>query len=188
MRGKGFFPCKHSVAHGITPAHAGKSGVVSLLLGRCRDHPRACGEKNVSRAKHTIAAGSPPRMRGKELEPSTVTPSSWITPAHAGKSGNPRCACRQARDHPRACGEKNLGKSNAAALMGSPPRMRGKVCRGCQFCLLLRITPAHAGKSQKLFLSLAALWDHPRACGEKQSITPRSPAKSGSPPRMRGKD
>ena len=45
MRGKGVLGGLHLVGHGITPAHAGKSGHVfcgNVVLG---DHPRACGEK-----------------------------------------------------------------------------------------------------------------------------------------------
>ena len=30
---------------GITPTHAGKSQKVKRNLYKCRDHPRACGEK-----------------------------------------------------------------------------------------------------------------------------------------------
>ena len=71
------------------------------------------------------------------------------------------------QDHPRVCGEKSCCWDNPLAVLGSPPRMRGKefvVDRGISH---ERITPAYAGKSQRL-----------------ERI---SPVSEGSPPRMRGK-
>ena len=50
---------------GITPAHAGKSGVVVLVLLDSQDHPRPCGEKGAQILEFRQAAGSPPPMRGK---------------------------------------------------------------------------------------------------------------------------
>ncbi len=34
---------------------------------------------------------------------------------------------RQAKDHPRACGEKPYSNKGVLEAQGSPPRMRGKV-------------------------------------------------------------
>ena len=49
----------------ITPAHAGKSFVLHMLLIPAQDHPRPCGEKHVGVAEIVYALGSPPPMRGK---------------------------------------------------------------------------------------------------------------------------
>ena len=51
----------------------------------------------------------------------------------------------------------------------------------------LGITPAHAGKSHRLHLSIHRPWDHPRTCGEKTFLEQTGPAGLGSPPHMRGK-
>ena len=65
MRGKELpLPDSDSPA-GITPAHAGKSGLCSSEFSRRWDHPRVCGEKNSSRSLKLSVKGSPPRMRGK---------------------------------------------------------------------------------------------------------------------------
>ena len=72
----------------ITPAHAGKTSLVSGLRSVSTDHPRACGENNHVSLLGNIFGGSPPRMRGKR---SSVPPKSRtlrITPAHAGKTCN----------------------------------------------------------------------------------------------------
>ena len=49
------------------------------------------------------------------------------------------------------------------------------------------VSPAYAGKSLMTRLFLNRNWDHPRICGEKLLLSPVSRARSGSPPRMRGK-
>ena len=50
---------------------------------------------------------------------------------------------------------------------GSPPRVRGKVEFVLPAFTKFGITPARAGKSQKVILRYAPRRDHPRACGEK---------------------
>ena len=49
------------------------------------------------------------------------------------------------------------------------------------------VSPAYAGKSLMTRLFSNRNWDHPRVCGEKLLLSPVSRARSGSPPRMRGK-
>ena len=65
--------------------------------------------------------------------------------------------------------------------------MRGKVRLSLSAALLLRITPAHAGKRHTREVKHVGFWDHPRACGEKTSVARSQPRTAGSPPRMRGK-
>ena len=68
-----------------------------------------------------------------------------------------------------------------------PPRMRGKgVVDGCTG-LLIRITPAYAGKRAQYRLQRQCGWDHPRVCGEKEAYSHSKESIWGSPPRMRGK-
>ena len=91
-------------------------------------------------------------------------------------------------DHPRACGEKAEFTAPTSALLGSPPRMRGKVIIRHHLSIWDRITPAHAGK-RKVEEAMSLLdEDHPRACGEKSVAASNRASYSGSPPRMRGKD
>ena len=71
--------------------------------------------------------------------------------------------------------------------VGSPPRVRGKVCFSVQRPLPQGISPACAGKSS----GIVAFWgyhrDHPRVCGEKYSLRFLLSSPTGSPPRVRGK-
>ena len=170
MRGKAapssvaVMPCR------ITPAYAGKSRAVIGGGHALQDHPRVCGEKTLAGLLHITAEGSPPRMRGKvQLQPGQPA-ALGITPAYAGKSKNlPALVCGNG-DHPRVCGEKRKDFETANRKKGSPPRMRGKVQSHRVDAVFVGITPAYAGKSPSFCSSGFSVWDHPRVCGEKQSI------------------
>ena len=71
--------------------------------------------------------------------------------------------------------------------MGSPPRVRGKVCLDKFYLRLNGITPACAGKRSSAVWSSCAQKDHPRVCGEKPRGRPAGQRALGSPPRVRGK-
>ena len=75
-----------------------------------------------------------------------------------------------------------------AIAKGSPPRVRGKVALKFESKGLARITPACAGKRPIRQTDCIARGDHPRVCGEKPMIAVVRLAKSGSPPRVRGKE
>ena len=65
--------------------------------------------------------------------------------------------------------------------------MRG---RDFAFAVLIsaeRITPAYAGKSKLPLLDYSPAWDHPRVCGEEAPVFLSLMARTGSPPRMRGR-
>ena len=65
--------------------------------------------------------------------------------------------------------------------------MRGKVNAKSVPTAGPGITHAYAGKSTKDRGQDPGHRDHPRVCGEKLTVLPCLPLKSGSPPRMRGK-
>ena len=90
-------------------------------------------------------------------------------------------------DHPRLCGEKFGCVFVSSGGLGSPPPMRGKEHLSILGFLLLRITPAYAGKSCLCNASCETAEDHPRLCGEKFSMSMVLLAVEGSPPPMRGK-
>ena len=106
-------------------------------------------------------------MRGKALGVSGRLLRLGITPAYAGKSSGLSGIQKPKTDHPRVCGEKSWSTIELYVVMGSPPRMRGKVITAAPGAGCDGITPAYAGKSSQLLTT---------ACGC-----------AGSPPRMRGK-
>ena len=131
--------------------------------------------------------GSPPRMRGKPHHGGSSPRYERITPAHAGKTHIHQDKIRGLWDHPRACGENFVPVPHRIGRTGSPPRMRGKQKLSLGAAQLLRITPAHAGKTDLPRSRRSQHPDHPRACGENPRPFARSMSPSGSPPRMRGK-
>ena len=126
-------------------------------------------------------------MRGKDTGCFIHHEKHRITPAYAGK--RPLCTSwrRLPKDHPRVCGEKRAEFVFSSALVGSPPRMRGKVSLDHLMEQELGITPACAGKRHRHFLHRWSGWDHPRVCGEKPNVALNGFFVTGSPPRMRGK-
>ena len=146
-----------------------------------------CGEKCDIKNIVARAAGSPPRMRGKAFPPLGGVLYQGITPAYAGKSLSLMFCQKSTPDHPRVCGEKMMKAGSNCAMLGSPPRMRGKGFCGIKTHRHTGITPAYAGKRERNQLSRIKSWDHPRVCGEKHTLAIASGLTTGSPPRMRGK-
>ena len=157
---------------GITPAYAGKSGVLISGGGLRRDHPRICGEKTDHFYNSGPVSGSPPHMRGKAARRRCFQSPAGITPAYAGKSPALLCCEYWVEDHPRICGEKSWTLFVCCNLLGSPPHMRGKAKSRCTKTTEYRITPAYAGKSIEDTAEAAAAGDHPRICGEKTKKIP----------------
>ena len=85
MRGKARPHPMGTLERRITPAYAGKSPCLPVVLPCCEDHPRVCGEKRRPRFRHCLRPGSPPRMRGKVHCGFTIAWCKRITPAYAGK-------------------------------------------------------------------------------------------------------
>ena len=92
------------------------------------------------------------------------------------------------RDHPRVGGEKRTFLWSNFSFQGSSPRGRGKVPYGPFPLQPARITPAWAGKSQRIGRKTAGKGAHPRVGGEKARGRVRSSCAAGSPPRRRGKE
>ena len=85
VRGKVLHQRPELCSHGITPACAGKRHPCKVYRVAVQDHPRVCGEKIITRARLTMWAGSPPRVRGKARRTPTQPRKPRITPACAGK-------------------------------------------------------------------------------------------------------
>ena len=167
MRGKGRKTGRRKKLIGITPAYAGKSTIYKCPEIISKDHPRLCGEKITQSPTQNTRVGSPPPMRGKVVPSGCFGFWSRITPAYAGKSIKDKSGAVISRDHPRLCGEKDLPPVYSCQHAGSPPPMRGKAPRGTVLPDAVRITPAYAGKRNRVHIDSATTRDHPRLCGEK---------------------
>ena len=172
----------------ITPAWAGKRYQQQVGRAVGRDHPRVGGEKAATFRAVCGPRGSPPRGRGKVGPVMLIKAVRGITPAWAGKSRLRGPSGRRSEDHPRVGGEKSISAPSWGPGTGSPPRRRGKDISPCSLLAASRITPAWAGKSHDYLNCVYQRRDHPRVGGEKRSIRPQSPRRTGSPPRGRGKE
>ena len=126
-------------------------------------------------------------MRGKRACGKFCRACRRITPADAGKTKTDFNADTYYRDHPRGCGENCSAIQSLVRLPGSPPRMRGKLRDKTPTIIIVRITPADAGKTVGTLFAWVNAQDHPRGCGENCCAFMRAAGCLGSPPRMRGK-
>ena len=125
VRGKGLFCRCAAACPGITPACAGKR---LHTCGRCgcpRDHPRMCGEKSTVYPTMLQIEGSPPHVRGKEVEHRAGVAVLRITPACAGKSQglNIFHTKRSSGPLPAAVPAGPAGSCPASRPSQFPPRM-----------------------------------------------------------------
>ena len=117
-----------------------------------------------------VSCGSPPRMRG-QVEPLVPwTKHNRITPADAGTSSSWQKAPVHSWDHPRGCGDKGFEPMDPQVGGGSPPRMRGQGNAHPQKANGNGITPADAGTSVLELFHTSTNKDHPRGCGDKETM------------------
>ena len=83
-------------------------------------------------------------------------------------------------------GEHNFPMRDISGLLGSSPHARGALPIVPIFLGLLGIIPACAGSTDRLYLLVECLWDHPRMRGEHASIGEGDIARAGSSPHARG--
>ena len=130
---------------GITPARAGNRESWFTGLSQRRDHPRACGEQTLPHSPHPLRRGSPPRVRGTDVDIFELPESIGITPARAGNRQFKFHFFYPSKDHPRACGEQVHVPLHSFPVPGSPPRVRGTERGNFGVDEAKRITPARAG-------------------------------------------
>ena len=132
---------------GLIPAHAGKTGHLSLSVESAWAHPRSRGENATRLVWPVPEGGSSPLTRGKHESLVHVSGDLRLIPAHAGKTSWSWSVVIMIVAHPRSRGENSPPSRPASASPGSSPLTRGKprigpVCRNNA-----GLIPAHAGKT-----------------------------------------
>ena len=117
---RGFWP-----AHGIIPACAGNTEVLTVHYADVRDHPRVCGEHLLPATCRARLTGSSPRVRGTQPRHAVGDARRGIIPACAGNTAFDSREIIKARDHPRVCGEHATLRVKLLRVSGSSPRVRG---------------------------------------------------------------
>ena len=146
-QGRGLVELTVVEIYGITPACAGKSGILRL--------------------RDLAVPESPPRARGRGLELLQRERHHGITPACAGKSRARSARGPSARNHPRVRGEEEQARKKEYADWESPPRARGRALDGLDGFKPCGITPACAGKRRIAMSNKQSNRNHPRVRGEE---------------------
>ena len=134
----------------LIPAHAGKTPRPSRSASRCAAHPRSRGENGFAFDTGFEIDGSSPLTRGKPEIALDEARTEGLIPAHAGKTALDSRFHAVERAHPRSRGENGIVRMLSWSPPGSSPLTRGKpgtLERGCE---LVRLIPAHAGKTPQL--------------------------------------
>ena len=131
--------------------------------------------------------GSSPLTRGKPACAVRCARCIGLIPAHAGKTSSRRGVLVRAAAHPRSRGENSAWSQCYLFVPGSSPLTRGKPDIAERRSNLLRLIPAHAGKTRPAMARPPPNTAHPRSRGENPVRSRMLAATSGSSPLTRGK-
>ena len=186
MRGAATAAPPAAAAARIIPAYAGSRRSPAPSARPSRDHPRVCGEQELTCGGKWDAAGSSPRMRGAGRHRQDLPLLLGIIPAYAGSSVPQTGAAASVSDHPRRCGEQIERWGRISWMSGSSPQVRGAVVEANREASRLGIIPAGAGSRPASRARTWASRDHPRRCGEQPTRWRTGATPSGSSPQVRG--
>ena len=147
VRGKLTGFVDHTVKKRLIPARAGKTYCHRSEHGCMGAHPRACGENSTWKKLTLKAAGSSPRVRGKQPHRFRPGTEHRLIPARAGKTQGQQHRRQDVAAHPRACGENYFSIWSDGVNYGSSPRVRGKQLIPHIARVRCRLIPARAGKT-----------------------------------------
>ena len=186
-RGKHVHRARAVLAHGLIPAHAGKTVGRSGQRFRHWAHPRSRGENAGNRRVRAVVGGSSPLTRGKHVITQATSEQTGLIPAHAGKTVYSLHMVLPFGAHPRSRGENSHTPEIVEAIPGSSPLTRGKHHGRARRDLRRGLIPAHAGKTASSKSHRPQTRAHPRSRGENLSTIPLRLASMGSSPLTRGK-
>ena len=150
-------------------------------------HPRSRGENSVPAVARAAHRGSSPLTRGKRARRPHKACFCGLIPAHAGKTRRMCLTSESKPAHPRSRGENRDGVLKSMSIGGSSPLTRGKRHFQPLNNLMLRLIPAHAGKTSLWPSTRSALRAHPRSRGENACPNFGTFLRCGSSPLTRGK-
>ena len=186
-QGKPQVTVEGTVEEGLIPAHAGKTLHNPAHRSASTAHPRSRGENIYGVIAAVADWGSSPLTRGKHHEPLVAAALLRLIPAHAGKTLHNPAHRSASTAHPRSRGENIYGVIAAVADWGSSPLTRGKHHEPLVAAALLRLIPAHAGKTRRYCDLSRYCRAHPRSRGENLGRAGQVRPDRGSSPLTRGK-
>jgi len=146
-RGRGTRAYMNRLTEGNTPACAGKSHRLPILIHRDRKYPRVRGEEHRGQHERELAWEIPPRARGRGVLQPGIKFDNGNTPACAGKSDADDDFRAAAGKYPRVRGEEAASSCCSVACWEIPPRARGREKDDRSSRFAPGNTPACAGKS-----------------------------------------
>ena len=170
MRGALALTTRRRVISRIIPADAGSTMWETAAMPGFVDHPRGCGEHHQRGQGQRAQRGSSPRMRGAPQVQARVVDPGGIIPADAGSTCVSSDHICLPEDHPRGCGEHGSMCMREYLNTGSSPRMRGAPRIDRVRRTDAGIIPADAGSTPRPTKARSGAQDHPRGCGEHQSM------------------
>ena len=129
----------------IIPTRVGTSYVCKQNEGTQQDHPHACGDKLFLTQYQRQQIGSSPRVWGQDAKYSVCCPSVRIIPTRVGTSKHTITLVNGNKDHPHACGDKELFKGDENYHEGSSPRVWGQDANTIRSIGNVRIIPTRVG-------------------------------------------
>ena len=172
---------------GLIPTHAGKTDALRRYPTQAQAHPHSRGENHMPSDNGMSYSGSSPLTRGKHVECEQIPRLQGPIPAHAGKT----CRSRQVQPgvsaHPHSCGENSPASGVRTRFQGSSPLTRGTLSQVSCGEAVVRLIPAHEGKTRRATKRAARLRAHPRSCGENVRCGVCQVPSTGSSPLTRGK-
>ena len=127
-------------------------------------------------------------MWGQEAKQVSVPPNARIIPTRVGTRSALLNSILYARDHPHACGDKINFYIRLCHHLGSSPRVWGQVLDTWNTYKNDRIIPTRVGTRRSCTHWHGIRWDHPHACGDKNSLILTSTLLTGSSPRVWGQE
>ena len=146
-RGKQAAPRHRRASARLIPAHAGKTFEPGGQGLAPQAHPRSRGENTIADTLDQYVRGSSPLTRGKHQAGRRSGRLQRLIPAHAGKTQAPSSTGMACPAHPRSRGENQIDTRTPGRFIGSSPLTRGKPLHYAGIFVLIRLIPAHAGKT-----------------------------------------
>ena len=126
MWGQAHRKVKHGFFLGIIPMRVGTRVIFQLKMALEKDHPHACGDKQLANKAYHIAVGSSPCVWGQDFFGNVFINPVRIIPMRVGTSVLQYLLYLLDEDHPHACGDKLCRTPTTADFAGSSPCVWGQ--------------------------------------------------------------
>mgnify|MGYP001107308590 CR=1 FL=1 len=167
MWGQACVGYRYKITGRIIPTRVGTRVSDDMTFLKKEDHPHACGDKKNLVISARILGGSSPRVWGQGPSVFSIARISGIIPTRVG-TRHPIGYLRTAeKDHPHACGDKDILKILISITEGSSPRVWGQDIAYLRLSKRIGIIPTRVGTSAIGGKPAAISQDHPHACGDK---------------------